>query len=506
MTYDFSASYFVAAITNHSSPNNNTPNYIPFWGSIVGDNQRSSKSTFPLGAMAWVQEITVELNLGNVPIITCQLSPPFREGMEFLDAEIEYGRAELHVQVGYTGGNSEGGPILSPVFTGLLLEPSIAIGEDIQITLNAQGVGGFSTIRQAGTKTAQLNETRLDLIRRIAGSNKRALEVEVRKDDVPDDSATRLLLDEKIQWSQGGKSDNEALWELVNEAQGWMIYVSEAEKLGAPTKPKLRIMSRDRALGAPPLRTLRLYDFKDGTLFGGQCGEYPILQVSNPPVPVYFPGSMRALVMEEISDKNPGAPKPGPAFTATGAPAVPVAVEAESHVGELRKLSVHSVRRAFSDAAGDQGTISKAGAAAPAPSEAFTAADPATGDGGETLPGDPESASSMSRALMEFRRAGNMGVPLDIDTIGIPDIKPGEVVLVTGLGKRLSGHRWGVHTVRHQVGGAGFSTSIHVVSNTEEILRTGAQAARGKVNKEKLKETASACEGPTLSVSPKVLE
>lgn len=453
---DFRTPFFAVAIRSASG------RVLPLW-QLSEDDPEITKQFPSTRGFAWVQQVSVENQLGDVPILSAQLSPPFREGLEFLDSEfIEFGNSELQIQIGYSD------PKVSPqVFTGLLLEPAVSIGTDIQITLNAHGTGGFAALRNEGGVTSKPGESRISIIRRIA----KDVNMEVDTSQVEGDLSgldlstnsvfgtfedikkgnTEKLLSQPYQYAQGNKSGWTALWELINGANAWMILVSQANKPGDETVPTLKIIPRDKALSQPPTRVLRLYDLNQGrfgvvddpaVVSGGVAGvapaEYPLLSLSNPPMAIYLPGSHRALVMEEISDKNP---------------------EAENKE-VLNHENTKSAR-------------SSEGKAGPAASQANPEYDTKTGSGGERLPGDPELDKAVEAAAMEYRRAGNMGIQLDVETIGIPDLTPGETVLLAGIGKRFGTPRWGVHKVVHTLGGDGFSTSMTIVSNADAVLGQG---------------------------------
>lgn len=470
---DFRTPFVAVAIRNSEGK------VLPFW-QLAEDSD--VKSDFPdNAAFAWVQQVTVENQLGDVPILTCLLTPPFREGIEFLDsAFIEYGTSELQIQIGYLD------PKIAPqVFTGLLLEPSVTIGEDIQISLNAHGVGGFAAIRNESGRVNNPGETRLELIRRIAAGNGGKAKVTVDDSEVrvgldlsvgavaaalgvPSPSTaedakkgeTAKLLDSPITYSQGGKSDWAALWELVNGANAWMTLVSQADKPGSETKPVLKIMARDKSMAQAPKRILRLYDINEGRFgspvlpavvpdiaAGSSPTEYPILSVSNPPGAIYASGTMRALVMNEISDKDPDADNK----------------EVLNHES-VSQTRTSEGKAASPDTAGNPDY------------------DADTDEGGARIPGDPELKEAVEAAAMEYRRAGNLGITLEVETLGIPDIAPGETVLLSGIGKRFGTPRWGVHKIVHTVGTGGFTTSLTLVSNADAVLSKGFDPTLDEVN------------------------
>ena len=134
--YDFSGPYVSAVIINPDGSR------YPLWTNQQRGSSSRSEDAPP--SMPFLSNVTVEINQGYVPTISAELEPTFREGIEFLDTAFEWGQSQLEVQLGYVGGVS-GGPILS-TYTGTMLKPDVQIGEDIRITLNAQGVGGFSAV------------------------------------------------------------------------------------------------------------------------------------------------------------------------------------------------------------------------------------------------------------------------------------------------------------------------------------------------------------------------
>jgi phage protein D len=82
-----------------------------------------------------------------------------------------------------------------------------------------------------------------------------------------------------------------------------------------------------------------------------------------------------------------------------------------------------------------------------------------------------EQFKQMLNAEMESSQATMMGVKLDIETLGIPDLLPGDVVAVRGIGKRLASEsgNFGVQKVTHTVGGSSYTTKLEVLSNVGEL-------------------------------------
>jgi hypothetical protein len=434
-SYDFSGPFVAARILDDEG------NIFPLWTDTARSASTfSSDSEIEIGALAFLQTVTVELNLAALPKISANLSPTFKEGLRFIDSKLaDSGGANfIEVQLGYTGGVGESASaVLSPVFGGMLLNPEISISEDISITLNAQGTGGFSMVRQTGTRSARDGESRRDLITRIArGPNAaRQLTLDFSSPDEENGEAKQLL-DEPVSYTQGGRSDWFALWELANSCRCWMLLVGD----------ELRFLSRSQALRGDPTRILRLYNYPGGRLGGltndpnsqdSEVGIYPIISFDSPTNAVYLPGSVRGIVMEDVSETTREATRE-----------------------DVTDATVERVQSAPGPSGpGDERVM-------PPPEED-------TGDGGERLPGDPANREALQSARAEFRRGGNLGIQLEIETIGIPDIFPGEVVQVRGVGARFERHNYGVHKVTHNIGVGGFTTNLTLVSSTDSLLQTG---------------------------------
>jgi hypothetical protein len=132
-----------------------TRTVFPLWAGPLDATQIRAanfpKSSEPLRSLPFVQEVTVEHMMGEVARITVILTPPYEDGIKLINSElIEAGVSTLEVQFGYV---VNGKANLSKVFRGVMLLPEVQIGEDITITLHAQGVGGFAISRVESSET-----------------------------------------------------------------------------------------------------------------------------------------------------------------------------------------------------------------------------------------------------------------------------------------------------------------------------------------------------------------
>lgn len=430
--YDFSAPYVGVAIHDRE-----TGQRTPLWtNDYQGTAVRPSNVSADTLSYPWVTEATIEVPLGdNPPNISVQLEPPFRDGMKFLDEVFEWGRAELHVQLGYTGG---GDRILSRPYIGTIMQPDISIGDSITITLNAVGLGSFSAWRQRGGRAPTEGETIRQLMERVAKGPGTTRELKLDFGDADRNRDVRSRLDSELtSWHQGNKTDWLALWELANMVRCSLLLVD------TPEPGTLQVVPREGRFSAPPTRTFRLYDFAGGQLGGVKSqqalsveepGEYPILNFSTSNMAVWLPGSVRGQVMREMGDDD----------RAVAEELLTDATVAPPRTGE--------------------------GAVAPPPEHELAEPDSATNDGMEQLPGDPTDPPSLEGAISEYVNYASMGLQIEVESVGVPDMLPGEVVAIYGVGNRFSAQNYAVIRTTHTIGSGGYSTSFVAVSNVGRAL------------------------------------
>jgi hypothetical protein len=434
-SYDFSAPYVAVRIVDAEG------NTYPFWVDVSRSmDSLTSEEVIEIGSMAFLQTATVELNFSMLPKLSVNIVPDFEAGIRFLDSKLaDAGGANiLEVQLGYTTGTSEGA-VLSAVYGGLILNPEVSIGEEISITLNASGIGGYSAARQTGGRTPSEGESRRDFLTRLARGpgGSRDLEMDFSEIDDPltGDATVKAQLDAPLSYSQGGRSDWFAIWEITNAIKCWVLLVGN----------KVRVMSISKRLSNPPTREFYLHHYPGG-LRGlvpsarqsqeASVGAYPILSFESPTNAVYLPGSLRGYVMEGVSD--------------TSRAAVRVDVNDRSEAP----------------------TRTTDGTTTPDPAAMPEAED--NGDGGERASGaEPSEDEELATHRAEWQASGHMGITVEIETIGIPDIIPGEIVLLRGVGRRFSEHRYGVHKVTHNIGTGGFTTSLTLVTNIGSLADFG---------------------------------
>lgn len=487
LTYDFRAPYMSAVIVTPGGVR------VPLWTELQLSAAQRDSINLGVSSLPYLSELEITLPLGDVPTIRAQLTPPFLDARAFLNSSvIEWGLSTIEVQFGYSGGNGQA--VLSPIFAGILLKPDVSLGQDASITLNAQGSGGFGSLR---TQQAEvLRGTRLEIVEALARGDKPTTVVTVGNvpsglvevdntgnvlgiDDalnaqtileggtlsfvqaslsfVQDNSATigtttrstkrgtrNLLVDvshlvgtpefrrlaEVMEVHPGGMSDWSQINELLREAGCWSFI--STDEAGTPT---IFVVSRDKMMAGEVTRTFRFFDYPDG-LFGAPGafgGDFPALEVSSPTMAVYLPGGSRGFRIQDIND-------------------------------ESRQFVQHIIN----DQSVAPGRTGDSAAESPATGE-VAGTDPKTGDGTTLIQGDPSDQRALDMAQAEYAQwTGSMGINIEVTSIGIPTMLPGETVRVEGLGPRLD-HQYGAMTVKHTINGSGFSTVWSGVSNVQQF-------------------------------------
>lgn len=379
-------------------------------------------------SLPFLSELTVETQLADIPIMKATLTPPYREAIALLESRlIEFGSSSLEVQFGYVGA-SPAQTFIGPTWTGLILTPNIQLGREISITYSAHGVGGFKAVREKSSKI-YTDATRMhilldlvDLAKPVNGKN-----FVLDLDDLKGTPENDLLDKELPSFAVKGRTIWNAIWDLIRDMGCWLHIVGE----------KLVITPRTKLKGNPKF-VLSLYDYDGGVIGVNQFGErvFPILGVTSPTMGVYLPAESAGYQRSNFSadDGTTGSPeltddKDSPATTGAGDAGHKEFIKPVNYYGE--KSSEDEVKAAYNKS-----------------------------------------------------RTG-MGININIDTIGVPDLLPGDVVNVRGLGNRISGAKvgdYGVHTVIHTLGRSGYTTSMNLWSNTSALYGAGVPAKQERAD------------------------
>jgi hypothetical protein len=454
---DFLNPYVSAAIFDPR-----TGDRVPLWTDVPRDALERAKVPAALQALCFLTSVSVEMSLGPVPTLSATLSPPIDMAKHLLDsALVEYGVAHLQVQFGYASRSGSGGPLLSPLYEGVLMEPEVSFGTEATITLNAQATGGWSAARQKSDLTWD-QVPRIDIIRALAkGSNpkqKRPLEVDdslilQRRDkasangtfNVGDalqsaqtfgDTAATLqsiaarqivlqeakLLYEKRTFAQGYKTDWWAINQLVREARCTCYLQGN----------KIVLLPMNLSLSDPPSRRFVWFNHENGEIDPAK-GIWPILSFSTQTKAVFLPGALRGLAMADVDSET--------------------RTEVRAFINDLQAKSART----------------NEGSAGPPISEENPDADAATGNGGDVEPGSPSDPLAVQQAIAAYDGYTlNMGVQLTLESLVDPTLLPGAVCEVVGVGKRLEGN-YGIMGISFNLGEDN-TMSLSLVSNVGQLI------------------------------------
>ncbi len=429
--YDFYSPYVAAAVISPEGER------VPLWTSLggVGANNPVAETMFKRAgvySLAYVTQVSVTINLADLPQISITLNPPYEEAVKILDSTfVEWGRSLIEVQFGYTGGGQN---VLSPVYTGLMLQPDISLGDDPTITLKGQGALSLKTDERNVTMTAQ---SRLEVIRAlmlgngVGGSRKLTLDA----DEALADSDSKVLLQEVLPaFSTGHRTD----WDLITEqcriARCWPLVLDDTLKL---------VPRRSRLTGLAT-KIFALREMPEGRIGyqpeAKKTPVFPILSFSTPSTAIYYPGVLKGLSSGGI------------------------------------KSSTREAQHNFYDATTSNPSYVGAGGAGlkadPKTPGVTNTTNTAEGkDGAPLFYENIEHPASKDKLKAEYDAlTSNLGIKVEITTLGCPDLLPGTVVALRGLGKRISeGGNFGIFSVTHTLGGDGYQTSFEAWSNTTKL-------------------------------------
>lgn len=419
-SFDFFSPFFRAAII--TDPKNREGSRWPLW--VFGSEEQSQQKSQTheangLGALAFVTDITVKLNLAYIPTITVTLSPPLEDARRLIDSPlIEYakgsGSSVLQVQFGYTNGPD--GQVISPPFEGsIIAPPSVSFGAEAAITLTGTGTGGFNATR-AEVSSITEKKKRIAMMQDVM----KPLGIEVNREEVKPETAEGQALDEEV------------VVDFAANSVAWFYVVDVAVTCGCwvtlTTKedgtPVAKLTAVNAVLAKGPALKFRFYDFPDGRL-DSKSGEYPILGISTPTTSVFMSGAAAGLrtmsydsktreIKESVIDDSTAAPKRSGEGTA-GAAAKDAAIK-----GDFLSENV---------------------------------ADPA----------------QQKRGVSLYQQAqGTQGVQVEIETVGIPTLVPGAFISVAGVAKRLD-QNYIVDSVEHSVGSGGYTTKFTAYANVSPL-------------------------------------
>jgi hypothetical protein len=426
---------------------------IPLWTNttIDGKSTEQGKEALKytgLTSLPYVSDLVINSPLSRIPRITVSLTPPYREAVILMNKSfLNWGSVSLKARVGYWG-SFRGSPVWSPVFTGLLLAPSATFGENVTITMTSQGPSSLfiNAVPHPYPKT----ETRISILNQLLkgkgsnvrhglgadGINKPLVVMPHLKNasqaiqdywTKPGGGVNRESLD------YGQKSDFAVLKEILDHSQcRWLMLNNE-----------LHIYPIKDLNAAAPKRVFTVMDYPGGSM---KKGYYPILSVSTPNTGMFLPGVIDSLTESYID---------------------PATKQETTAVITETSLDITRV--------GD-------GSKNYAPSNQMPGTPVIPGEIVNFRPSPRPGESHRTKAQLQKYITDVQSVKLNIETLGIPDILPGEVVKVVGCSDRIDGN-YAVWDITHRFNSSGLSTSLVLQSTELKISKD--IGVQGNPNKQK---------------------
>lgn len=429
--YDFSSPFFTVALVTLDEDR------IPLWEDVNPDKKEGAVfdrlEELGLRSFPYASAVTIYMKQGGHTTIEATLDPTYEDGLRFVSSPlIEIRQHKMQVQFGYFGGTPKGA-VMSPVFEGLVGKPEISLGDTISITLRAVDSVSSAMMRQEGSLTR--TASRLDLIKEIIrgpdNDNPRPFVLDASEALKDDKSKGRL--EEEISFTQRHLTDYQAVTSLCRQSRCHIYETPDRTRSGDTI---IKLIPTDRSLRQPPKAVLALMGFETGDV-GPFSRQYPILSVSTDAGVLSNPGGARAIRARSVSSKDR---------------------EEVSH--EASDETVGPSRVGPADGKADV-----------EPTPENPGIDPETGDGGGFYHGDVEDPDTVAEMEAEFEGSlGALGLKVEIETLGMPDLFPRDVIQVRGLGEKMD-YNYAVHEVVHTLDSSGFSTRITAQSNVLALDR-----------------------------------
>jgi len=392
--------------------------------------------------LAIVNNVEIEQSLGNFFVVTVTCSPTFEDAMALFESTaIRTAETLLEVQYGYV---ADGGELSTRIFVGLLTDPDFSIGPEISVTLKAQctcmaSMYGSSTVDVERAKLKLTRKAWIELIAQGAGSEARDVKV-----DFSSVKGTRELelLNEIVPFSMAGKNDNIALRNFIEDCLCEVYYVPNPDK---PRSPNLRVIDRHTRFGATGNKVFQLYGFgtRGNTGLGGELnagGFYPITGVTTQSKQVFIRGVIHGTTRVKVDETKKKDPKL--VTTQADSTGLDVLPPEGSPKGEGAKGPKASKA---APGAKNEGGVTTGGTMTTTGDESFAT----------------QKAAHESQELAQFIQSG---IQLSVESLGVPDLEPGAIVKVQGLGTRFSGD-YSVLKVIHTIGEGGYTTRWDGINN-----------------------------------------
>jgi hypothetical protein len=479
------------------------------------ESNSDSRVPAALRNLSYVQDITVEVGMGLNSKVQLVLAPPFEEGLVLLNSPlIQWGVGRLNVTFGYSTGDGAGRESYS--FGGILQKPDVKIGNDITITLNSLGVG-YAMKLSGGTaaESYAVDDTPASVVKRVLSKYK-AVNIDHIYDDFKDgqQSATTGIPFFKPIFKDTPFGVEQKVLERGPRNDWWFIS-SIVRSYGL----ELLVIDREFRVKASDdwrkgevkeiTKRFRLRAGVDPTPTEGKP-IYPVLSLSSPTTAVWLGSGIGRQVMKDIKEdkankvavraaekidaeakakleEEEGKPDSAPRKRKTKAER-----EAEASAKEAIEILDAEIGRAAKDNAAWGTTKDNRFRAGPM-------------SAGTNFPGNPNS-SMKDAATGAIKRMNHLkGIHVDVQTIGLPDMLPGDLVKIDGFAVEGSTEGvfdgiYGVIEVRHQIGLGGFMTTYKAISNFIPRQFPISHAAAGGIPKDTEDKTPGSSQSDRVTV------
>lgn len=475
-----------------------------------------------LRTLSYVQDISVELGMGLNSKVQLVLTPPWEEALVLLNSPlIQWGIGRLNVRFGYSTG--EGAQRQSFTFGGILMKPDVKIGNDIVITLNSVGIGySLNLSDSAKPRSFRADDSPASVIKRVLSdypsvTTDKIYDTFTAKQKSPknghkffrpifQDSA--LGVDKRV-LEQGPRNDWWFIWETVR-SYGLELLIIDRD---------IRILNSEGWRAGDEAgregRVSKRFRLRSGVNPTPQSGKpiFPILSLSSPTGSVWLASGVGRMVGKDykknkqkttvmwVNEKVKGekGEKTLKSDAKDKSPKRKRKAKAETKREDLIKIIETDFGRASKT---NQGILTTAKSRLKGGPLAASS----------NFPGSPTQALRDHAKGMFATRNHLKGIHIDVQTIGVPNLRPGDIVKVDGFAVKgqkegIFDGLYGVIEVRHKVGLGGFMTTFKAISDhlpRAFALAMGAAGIKttGKVPKDKEGKKSEATKPDKISVEP----
>lgn len=432
-----------------------------------------------LRALSFLQEIQVTVKLGLVSELSIVLAPPFDDGIRLLNSGlIKWGIGHLVVQFGYTTASQE----MSFPWSGLLLYPEVQIsGSDISITLKATGVGypmsAAGATEEVSYPGMTVNEVVESVLAKYAKSRLFKLDLDKLYPDISAadrssllffkpvvktieglPASERQLTSEEVETARyktfdphGLKAQFPALKDRTEEVpiikgprNDWWFITSILRNFGytivvAGEYVQIRDPVKLIEEGAAKKKTFSLKGKIDPLK-----SIFPILNFESPTTAVFLAQGVGGYVSTDVGNaKGDGLNN-----------------EADSKSGAVKT----------NDAEAGKTNIGK-GTGKDTPKDITSGTREGGIDAKSNLPASPTDIHAEAVKGEYVTKATGLAVEVNIETLGIPNLTPEEIITITGFSANdiepgIYDADYRIIEVTHQIGTSGYTTSFKALSTT----------------------------------------